>query len=84
MTHKQQFIVTKEKSNLAKTNSHCVIDYKDFKGYLDTTVHYRLEGDYCAFINGIKTDFKYDELMGRVKPQYKDSFGRIINVTKIN
>ena len=61
-----------------------IIDYKDFKCYLDTTVHYRLEGDYCAFINGIKNDFKYDELMGRVKPQYKDSFGRIINVTKIN
>ena len=60
-----------------------VVHYRDYKGYKDSTDYIRLEGDKNAWY-GIKTDFLYDTLMDKVKDFYTDSFGRVMNVTKIN
>lgn len=57
-----------------------VIHFRDYKGYLDTVQYITLEGSRNAW-DGIRSDFMYDQLMGKVKSSYSDGFGRIMNVT---
>ena len=59
------------------------VHHRDYKGYLDSVTHYVLSGDKNVWY-GIKTDFKYDQLMNKVKDVYIDSFGREMKVFKIN
>ncbi len=61
-------------------SSKSIVHYRDFKGYLDKVLYYTIEGDKNAW-NEIKVDFKYDEMMGKVKDFYTDSFGRKMKVT---
>ena len=60
-----------------------VVHYRDYKGYKDSVDYIKLEGDKNAWYD-IKADFLYDTLMDRVKDIYTDSFGRVMDVTKIN
>jgi len=80
---KQEITIVKEKCNLSKTNNECEIHYRDYKGYLDKVVHYVLKGDYNAWINGVKANFKYDTLMNDVKDLYTDEFNRSLKVYEL-
>ena len=56
-----------------------IIHHRDYKGYLDAVVHYVITGDKNVW-PGIKSNFKYDQLMNKVKNIYVDSFGRNMEV----
>ena len=56
--------------------------FKNYRHDVDILDYYIIEGEYHAF-SGIKFDFNYDYMMGKVKGNYKDSFNRKIKVTKI-
>jgi hypothetical protein len=69
----------KKSGDLAKISQKSKIHYRDYKGYLDCVYHYTLIGDKAAWYS-IKSEFKYDYLMNRVKPEYKGEFGRTLKV----
>ena len=78
---KQQVIIETIKKVGDLTHiSESLVHYRDFKGYLDKVVYYTIKGDKNAW-NEIKSSFKYDEMMGKVKDVYTDSFGRKMKVT---
>jgi len=87
MTFKNKFpknevtIETIKKVGSLNCSQNVIVHHRDYKGYLDTVVHYVLTGDKNAWY-GIKSDFKYDQLMNKVKEIYVDSFGRKMKVTK--
>jgi len=64
-------------------NHKAIVHYRNYQGWLDNVDHFQIEGDKNAWYE-IKGDFKYDYLMDRVKSEYKDSFGRVMKVTKVN
>ena len=79
---KEVTIETIKKRGSLIADHKAIIHFRDYKGYLDTIQYITLEGSRNAW-DGIRSDFMYDQLMGKVKDSYSDSFGRVMNVNKI-
>lgn len=71
-------IETTKTNSLARIGD-AIIHFKNYRGDLDKTDYYTLEGDRNAWYD-IKVDFKYDYMMNQVKKEYKDTFNRILKV----
>ena len=76
-------IVTDKKNGSLNGVLNTTVHYRNYKAYLDKTNHYTISGDKNAWY-GISSDFKYDELMNKIKDVYFDSFGREMKVMKIS
>lgn len=74
-------IETIRKVGSLNCTQNVIIHYRDYKGYLDQVVYYVITGDKNSWYD-IKADFKLDEIMGKVKTFYLDSFGRKMKVNK--
>jgi hypothetical protein len=75
-------IETIKKVGSLDCSQNVIIHYRDYKAYLDTVVYYIITGNKNSWYE-IKSDFKYDQIMNKVKDVYFDSFGRKMKVNKI-
>ena len=75
-------IETTKKVGSLDCSQNVIIHYRDYKAYLDTVAHYIITGDKNSWYE-VKVDFKYDQIMNKVKDAYYDSFGREMKVIKI-
>jgi hypothetical protein len=81
---KQSFTTKKDANNLSGITNGVML-FENYRGDLDVIDRYELRGFYGALsMPEIKVNFKYDYMMNQVKNEYKDSFNRVVRVTKLN
>ena len=76
------FIETQKSNSLSRIGS-AKIHFRNYNVNEEKIDYYILDGEKNAW-HEIKVDFLYDQMMGKIKPEYKDSFNRKMTVTKIN
>jgi hypothetical protein len=79
---RETFIETKKSNSLARIGD-AIIHFRNYNVNDDKIDYYTITGDRNAWYD-VKVNFNYDYMMCQVKNEYKDTFNRIMIVTKIN
>ena len=82
--HEFKIIRIANKDNLSGKGKG-IATFKNYRAYLDKIESFELIADDWNALRGIKFEFTYDyNYNGGVKKIYKDEFGRVVKVKKIN
>ena len=79
---RETFIETQKSNSLARIGK-AIIHFKNYNVNDDKIDYYTISGDRNSWYD-VKVNFNYDYMMNQVKNEYKDTFKRIMTVTKIN
>jgi hypothetical protein len=80
---KCEIFIETQKSNSLSRIGNAIIHFRNYNVNEEKIDYYILQGERNAW-HEIKVNFLYDQMMEQIKPDYKDSFNRIMTVTKIN
>jgi hypothetical protein len=80
---KREIFIETIKTNSLNRIGNAKIHFRNYNVNDDKIDYYILEGEKNAW-HEIKVDFLYDQMMCKIKNEYKDTFNRVMTVTKIN
>ena len=80
---KREILIETVKTNSLSRISDAVIHFRNYNVNEDKIDYYTITGERNAWYD-IKVNFLYDQMMEQIKSEYKDSFNRVMKVTKVN
>jgi hypothetical protein len=80
---KREIFIETIKTNSLNRIGKAKIHFRNYNVNDDKIDYYILEGEKNAW-HEIKVNFLYDQMMCKIKNEYKDTFNRVMTVTKIN
>ena len=80
---KREIFIETIKTNSLNRIGNAIIHFRNFNVNDDKIDYYTIVGEKNAWYD-IKVNFNYDYMMNQVKNKYKDTFNRVMKVTKIN
>lgn len=80
---KREIFIETIKTNSLNRIGNAIIHFRNFNVNDDKIDYYTIVGEKNAWYD-IKVNFNYDYMMNQVKNEYKDTFNRVMKVTKIN
>lgn len=80
---KREIFIETIKTNSLNRIGNAKIHFRNFNVNEEKIDYYILEGEKNAWYE-VKINFLYDQMMCKIKNEYKDSFNRVMTVTKIN